>query len=145
MLPNLLAYILPNNLIDRVTYLQYASWWDRNILDKNIGKDAACTMCSRPGAVQTYTQWGRQECTNGHKLEYKGLIMSSNYKDDKKSEWVCVDFERAAHKWAQPGKNSVGGRLYVTEAEGGSAPTCGDGCSYQTNYEVGCAVCSIIE
>ena len=65
-------------------------------LDKNNDKDAACAMCQRPLARQTYVQWGRQTCSNGHLLEYKGLIMADRH-NHHKSEHVCVDFERAAH------------------------------------------------
>jgi hypothetical protein len=39
--------------------------------------DAACALCQRPGALQTYVQWGRTNCSNGHTTEYYGLIMAS--------------------------------------------------------------------
>jgi hypothetical protein len=87
-------------------------------------------------AMFTYVQWGRQECTNGHELEYNGLVMGTHY-SQRKSEHVCVDYERMGHARSDAG-NQDGGLLYTTEMQGGSA----DEAAYPHDLEVGCAVCS---
>jgi len=107
--------------------------------DKNENQDAACVMCERPDAVQTYVQWGRQTCTNGHRTEYNGLVMADHY-TYKKSEYICVDYERAARARSSAGDQN-GALLYTTEMEQGSSDTT----QYPNNREVGCAVCSVIE
>lgn len=48
----------------------------RGNIDDMLDKDAACVVCEREDAVQTYVQWGRQTCSNGAadqvtKLQYK--------------------------------------------------------------------------
>ena len=32
-------------------------------------KPALCTVCRRPMALQTYVQWAREQCSNGHLYE----------------------------------------------------------------------------
>ena len=64
-------------------------------------------------AMFTYVQWGRQECTNGHELEYNGLVMGTHY-SQRKSEHVCVDYERMGHARSDAGDQN-GGLLYTTE------------------------------
>ena len=96
-------------------------------------------MCQRPGAVQTYVQWGRQQCTNGHVQEYNGLVMGTHYSQHK-SEHVCVDYARMGHQYSDSGDQN-GGLLYTTEMEGGSI----DESAYPHDHEVGCAVCSVPE
>ena len=99
--------------------------------------DAACTVCQRPAHQQTYVQWGRSSsCSNGHTTEYTGLVMASHYTHSK-SEYVCVDRERAVHSRSS-GANENGGLLYFTEMERGSADEV-----YPHNREVGCSVCSV--
>lgn len=63
---------------------------------KNNDQDAACVVCQRSGAVQTYVQWGRQTCTNGHHTEYAGDIMGNYYSHGyQKSTDICVDYAHA--------------------------------------------------
>jgi len=107
--------------------------------DASHDVDAGCAMCLRPGARQTYVQWGRQECTNGHTTEYNGLVMGTHYSQHK-SEHVCVDYARMGHAASNAG-NQDGGLLYTTEMQGGSA----DEAAYPHDLEVGCAVCSVPE
>ena len=70
-------------------------------------------MCQRPGARQSYVQWGRQQCTNGHVQEYNGLVMGTHYSQHK-SEHVCVDYARMGHARSDAGDQN-GGLLYTTE------------------------------
>ena len=105
-------------------------------VDKNHDKDAACVVCKKGGsAAQTpYVQWGRKSCSNGHQTMYYGLIMASHY-SQKKSEFICVDWERAFHSTSS-NSNHNGGMLYTTELEGGSADA-----AYSHNVELSCALC----
>ena len=79
---------------------------------KNQNQDAACVVCQRSGAVQTYVQWGRQTCTNGHHREYTGNIMSHDFTQTR-AEDVCVDYAHkvsptpAAHGHTHRGPNSL--------------------------------------
>jgi hypothetical protein len=107
--------------------------------DKNGNQDAACVVCEHAGAVQTYVQWGRQSCTNGHHTEYNGLVMANHYTYHK-SEYICVDYERAAHATSDAADQN-GALLYTTEMERGSS----DEAQYPHDREVGCAVCSVME
>jgi len=104
-------------------------------VDKNNNQDAACVMCEKANTGSVYVQWGRKSCTNGHKTEYWGLIMADHY-SHQKSEYICVDWERAVHATSSAG-NENGGLLYSTELEQGSADK-----AYGHNNEVACAVCS---
>jgi len=108
-------------------------------VDKNHDKDAACVVCQhkRPERVP-YVQWGRKTCSNGHKAEYYGVIMSDHY-THKKSEFICVDWERAFHKTSNNGSQN-GALLYTTEmeAQGGS----GDDLAYGQDRELSCVLCS---
>merc|ERR1711981_168792 len=65
-------------------------------IDKNHDKDAGCVVCQHTGQVQLYTQWGRTSCSNGHRLEYWGMVMANHY-SQRKSQFICVDRERAIH------------------------------------------------
>ena len=104
-------------------------------IDKNTNKDAACVVCSRKNTMAVYVQWGRKTCTGGHRTEYTGLVMADHY-THQKSEYICVDLERAAHKTSSTA-NQNGGLLYTAEVEQGSA-----GNEYGHNRELSCAVCS---
>jgi hypothetical protein len=106
-------------------------------VDKNHDKDAACVVCQRGSSVgaNPYVQWGRKSCSNDHKLVYYGLIMATHY-SQKKSEFVCVDWERAIHSTSS-NSNHNGGLLYTTELEQGSADN-----AYQHDVELSCAVCA---
>ena len=112
---------------------------DTGAADASHDVDAACAMCQRPDSRQTYVQWGRQQCTNGHVQEYNGLVMGTHYSQHK-SEHVCVDYARMGHA-ASSTANHDGGLLYTTEMEGGSI----DESAYPHDHEVGCAVCSVPE
>ena len=115
-----------------------------------IAHTAPCLVPAPPGPVsQTphghHGVWdgacarrGRQSCSNGHQLEYKGVVMSSAYGGQNKAEWLCVDYERSVHRWSSNSDDN-GGLLYTTEMEAGSAATE----LYPANKEVGCAVCSV--
>jgi hypothetical protein len=105
--------------------------------DKNQNQDAACVMCQAAGTTGVYVQWGRQSCTNGHRTEYNGLVMA-NHHTYQKSEYICVDYERAAHATSDAADLN-GALLYTTEMERGSS----DEAQYPHDREVGCAVCSI--
>jgi len=107
-------------------------------VDKNHDKDAACAVCQQRSATGRipYVQWGRKTCSGGQKTEYYGVIMASHY-GQQKSEFICVDWERAFHKTSNSGSQN-GGLLYTTEMEGGSA----DQLKYGTDRELSCAVCT---
>jgi len=81
-------------------------------------------------------QWGRRDCSNGHKTEYWGIIMSQHY-SQKKAAHVCVDWNREWHIRSWNG-NHDGALLYATEMEGGSS----NEAQYPHNREIGCAVCT---
>ena len=104
-------------------------------VDKNHDKDAGCAVCTRTNTMAVYVQWGRKTCSNGHRTEYTGLIMASHY-TQQKSEFICVDLERAVHKTSS-NANHNGALLYTTEAEQGSADN-----GYGHDRELSCAVCS---
>merc|ERR1712019_312065 len=108
-------------------------------VDKNAQKDAACAVCQRMGASSVYVQWGRQSCTNGHRREYWGLLMADRY-THKKSEYICVDWERAPHKTSS-NSNHNGGLLYTTEMQT-NGHSSGDEAQYGHDRELSCAVCS---
>jgi hypothetical protein len=52
-------------------------------VDKNHDKDAGCSVCQHNTRSTVYTQWGRRTCSNGHKLEYWGLVMANHYTQKK--------------------------------------------------------------
>jgi len=105
-------------------------------VDSNHDKDAGCVVCEKVNVGSVYVQWGRRTCTNGHKLEYFGIIMAQHY-SQKKGEFLCVDWERAFHKENNNGSQN-GALLYTTEMEGGSS----DEKAYPHDHEISCAVCS---
>merc|ERR1712019_264232 len=108
-------------------------------VDKNHNKDAGCAVCEHKRSTgMPYVQWGRKTCSNGHKTEYHGLVMADHY-THQKSEYICVDWERAAHKTSSNADQN-GSLLYTTEmeAKGGSA----DEIVYGQDRELSCALCS---
>lgn len=107
-------------------------------LDKNLGGDGACALCEAPVARHVYVQWGRSSCTNGHELEYSGLLMSSGAAEEK-GEHVCVDLERAVHSTSSSVRDPMSGSLYLLEMQPGAA----DECAYPAYREIACAVCSV--
>ena len=98
--------------------------------------DAACSVCQTSGS-SVYIQWGRQTCSNGHTLEYAGLVMSTKFNQRRVSN-ICVDRDKALHTTSDGGDQD-GALLYTTEMELGSA----DEVLYPPNREVGCAACSV--
>ena len=43
------------------------------------GPWVCCVRCEQKKATRvSYVQWGRKTCSNGHKLEYYGLIMMTD-------------------------------------------------------------------
>jgi hypothetical protein len=79
----------------------------------------------------------RQTCSNGHKTEYKGLIMAEHWNHRSKSEHVCVDYRLQTHS-ASAKTNHNGLLLYSARMHSGAA----DEAAYTRFGEVGCAVCS---
>jgi hypothetical protein len=109
-------------------------------IDKNDHQDAACAVCEfNDRTANIYTEWGRfGSCsTEGHVKVYEGLVMSTYYWGDYKSDHVCVDMEREVHQGNQHGHQSTS-YLYTTEMEGGSAH---EGW-YPHNLEIGCTICA---
>ena len=109
-------------------------------VDKNHDKDAACAVCKKASkyGANPYVQWGRKTCSNDHTTMYYGLIMASHY-SQKKSEWICVDWERAFHNANHNGSQN-GGMLYTSELEAGSAMS-----AYGHDRELSCAVCTTVQ
>ena len=111
---------------------------DTGELDRNHNLDMACVVCQRPTAQQIYVQWGRSSsCSNGHQTEYSGLVMSTRY-DEGKSEYICVDPDRAPHRWSDSSDQPTG-RIYTVEMRRGAAAEP----LYPDGVEVGCSVCSV--
>ena len=105
-------------------------------LDKNQFQEAACVVCHRAQAESVYTQWGRKSCTNDHQLEYYGIIMSS-YSKHTKTEWICVDWQRAYYTASDKSDNQHYSMLYSAETEAGAMDD-----DYGQDREISCAVCS---
>ena len=103
-------------------------------IDKNHDKDAVCAVCAVVGV--TFEQWGRDICPQGHRTEYKGVIMSNHY-TQQPGEFVCVDLERAFMVSGHEGDHN-GNLWYTTEYEQGSLPNS----VYKHDSEASCAVCS---
>jgi hypothetical protein len=112
---------------------------DGGYLKDHFNKDVGCVVCEHKQSTGVYVQWGRRECTNGHHLEYYGIIMSSYY-GHQKAENVCVDLEFASFPGSNPESNEDG-LLYQTEMELGAS----DEAQYRTDVEVSCAVCSTVK
>merc|ERR1712226_1059036 len=109
-------------------------------VDKNYQGDAGCSVCVRKTAASVYVQWGRTTCSNSHTREYYGLIMANHYSHASKSEYICVDWERAVHIRSS-NANHNGALLYTTEMET-SGHSSGDEAQYGHNRELSCVVCS---
>merc|ERR1712000_258151 len=106
-------------------------------VDKNHDRDAACAVCNHPTSPQVYIQWGRLSCTNGFLRQYYGVVMATHY-TQKKSTFVCVDWERTWHSRNHNGDQN-GALLYTTEVEQGSA----DEAQYGQSREISCCACAI--
>jgi hypothetical protein len=110
---------------------------DTDAIDHNEMHEAACAVCELDHWESVYTQWGRSTtCTNGHITLYTGFVMAHHY-THQRSEFICVDSERAAIPGSSSG-NENGGNLYTTEFQ------CPSEChleKYPSEVEVGCAVC----
>ena len=105
-------------------------------VDKNFNADAGCAVCEHESASSVYVQWGRKTCSNGHKTVYYGLIMANKY-TAYKSEYICVDWERAPWSGSKaPGVPGHYATLYTTEWW----PI--DYADYKQGRELSCAVCS---
>merc|ERR1711959_117752 len=105
-------------------------------IDKNHDKDAGCVVCARKGVGSVYKQWGRTSCTNNHERIYWGLIMATHY-SQRKSRFICVDFERAVHARSSNANNN-GALLYTTEMEQGSS----NKNQYGHDRKISCVVCA---
>ena len=117
----------------RLSVLEYM---DTGAVDKNQFHDAGCVVCQREEKESVYTQWGRKTCSNGHYLEYYGVIMASRW-TGQKNEYICVDWERAAHAASNNEQDAGVGLLYTTEMEAQASLD-----QYGVNKELSCAVCS---
>merc|ERR1719424_2339706 len=107
------------------------------------GVEAACAVCELGHWESVYTQWGRSStCSNEHQTLYTGFVMSS-YLYYYKSDFTCVDSERAASLYSNSGDNNGGG-LYSTEmvVPTGSSMWGKADAPYRSNAEVGCVVCA---
>merc|ERR1712134_15992 len=69
-----------------------------------------------------------------------GLIMANRYNHNSKSEYVCVDWDRAAHARSENADHN-GGLLYTTEMQT-NGHSSGDETQYSHDREVSCAVCA---
>lgn len=127
-------------------YLYGVEYMNTGTIDKNQYNDAACAVCEHMKASSVYVQWGRRNCSNGHNLEYEGLIMSS-YVTHKKQTNVCVDLARDVQAGSS-GNNEGGGYWYTSEMHGGHNGAAnyqqygGENMGETTYYELACAVCS---
>merc|ERR1712059_137283 len=99
--------------------------------------DSGCSVCYHKQSPIVYTQWGRLSCSNGQTREYYGVVMASHY-SQKKSEFICVDWERSYHSRNYNGDHN-GALLYTTEVEGGAS----DETQYGHDREISCCVCSV--
>merc|ERR1712226_1469870 len=109
-------------------------------VDKNHNGDAACAVCQSKKAATVYVQWGRTTCSNGHKLEYYGLIMANHYSHQGKSMYLCVDWSRSVHIRSSNADHN-GALLYTTEMQT-SGHSSGDEAQYGHDRELSCVVCS---
>ena len=116
--------------------LSVVEYMDTGAVDKNQFHDAGCVVCQREETASVYTQWGRKSCTNGHHLEYYGVIMASSYQT-LKNEFMCVDWERAAHAASNNEQDASIATLSTTEMEEFAS-----GDQYGKDRELSCAVCS---
>ena len=114
--------------------ISLVEYMDTGVIDKNQYQDAGCVVCQRAQANAVYTEWRRKSCTEGHQLEYYGIIMSS-YFIQQKTEWICVDWDRAYHATSDKNNNDQYSLLYSTEMEKGAA-----GDEYGHDKELSCAV-----
>jgi len=102
-------------------------------IDKNHDKDPACVVCELDRFESVYVEWGRStSCSEGRQTLYSGFIMAGYYSHSYRSEFLCVDAERAPSKFSSNGNHNA--NLYTTEIEE-------DDGKYKTNVEVGCSVC----
>ena len=124
--------------IDNGAYLLPVEYRNTGAVDKNQHHDAGCAVCQRKKTASVNTQWGRKSCTNDHQLEYYGIIMASHH-EQKKTEFICVDWERAAHTLSgiNNGDDVLWTRLYSTEVHTGALED-----AYELDKELSCAVCS---
>jgi hypothetical protein len=107
-------------------------------VDQNHDQDAVCAVCGVQRGT-TYTQWGRNVCPRGQRMEYKGYVMSTHY-TQKKSTFVCVDEARMyTVNNGYHGGNHNGNLWYTTEYETGSLP----GGVFTHDAEATCAQCTI--
>merc|ERR1712072_146625 len=109
-------------------------------VDKNHNGDAACSVCEHNNSPSVYVQWGRKTCSNGHRMEYYGLIMANRYSHKGKSEYLCVDWDRAVHG-TSTNTDHNGALLYTTEMQT-STHSSGDQAQYGHDREQSCVVCS---
>ena len=99
------------------------------------GGEAACAVCEDTTATAVYVQWGRVNCSHGHRTQYSGLVMGG-HKNLFPSENVCVDRTREL-RVSETGDSvivaSSKSRLYLSEVQHGS---------HENSSQTACAVCS---
>ena len=105
-------------------------------LDWNTNGDAACAVCQRGQATQSYVQWGRRTCSNGHRTEYTGYVMGEKTAHARR-ESLCIDTRRMAHA-TSTSTNDGGALLFLAEMEGSA----GNREAFPNYREVACAMCT---
>ena len=111
---------------------------DNDILITDNYQDAACAVCQHNTATSVYVQWGRTKCSNGHITQYSGLVMASQY-EDQKIENICVDLERVAHRTSN-GEKDEAAKLFTSEFN--PNPKAPNEKVYTKGRELACAVCA---
>ena len=126
---------------DSRSNILYGVEYSRNGNDIVLGsnnQDAACAVCQHNTATTIYVQWGRVKCSKGHITQYSGLLMASQHKE-KKTQNICVDLERVAHRTSNPEKD-IAAKLYTSEfIPKSKAP---NKKLYTDGREIACAVCA---
>jgi len=115
-------------------------------LDKNQYHDAACAVCAT-GRRAVHTVWGRTSCPYGPHwvAEYSGYAMASSSDSTSRQQTICVDRQRAVHKFSNAEENNdstsgYSGRLYSTDFK--ISVFSG---TYAQNADIACVVCSRVD
>ncbi|XP_029658122.1 uncharacterized protein LOC115232406 [Octopus sinensis] len=104
----------------------------RTLHDHNI----PCAVCQTNGPAAVMMLPGRNECYTGWYLEYSGYLMTSHWKHNGRTSYLCIDKEPEADRCGYRDEN--GALFYHVQAQCGSLP-----CPpYRNNEELTCSVCS---
>ena len=132
---------LPNNpeLSNLTTagdsHLYGTEYEERTLRTDAINEDIPCAVCK---SVNTHTSImipGRENCYQGWKKEYNGLL-ASDHIGHSASSYICVDKQPEYVSGGQ--ENKSGRSLYFTSTRCGSL-SCPP---YKDNQAVNCVVCS---